>query len=78
MKINDQFFKKIQKALFLSIFGPFPQFWGKKSFSTKPSCYPQLLKGFWHYAKIQRNLMIQFQENTQADVRRQGWTDSIS
>ena len=35
----------------------------------------QLLKGFWRHDKIQRNPMIQFQENTQTDVRRQTWTD---
>ena len=42
---------------------------GKNFFSKKSSCYAQLLKGFWHYAKIQRNLMIQFQENTQTGLR---------
>ena len=75
MKINDQIFLKIQKTLFLA---HFLIFWGKKSFSTKSSRYAQLLKGFWHHAKIQRNLMIQFQENTQKNVRRQGLTDPIS
>ena len=60
------------------IFGPFPQFLVQKSFSTKSSCYAQLLKSFYHHTKIQRNLMIQFQENTQTDVRRQEWTDPIS
>ena len=60
------------------IFGPFPQIFGKNFFSTKSSCYVQLLKGFWHHTKNQRNLMIQFQENTQTDVSRQGWTDPIS
>ena len=56
----------------------FPNFGAKKSFSMKLSCYAKLLKGFWHHAKIQRNLMIQFQENTQTDVWRQRWTDPIS
>ena len=59
-----KFFFKLKKTYFWPFFG-------KKSFSTKSSCYAQLLKGFWHHAKIQRNLMMQFQENTQADVRRQ-------
>ena len=31
-----------------------------------------------HTDRIQRNLMIEFQENTQIDVRRQGLTDPIS
>ena len=66
-----KFFFKFKKPYFW-------RFFGKKSFSTKSSCYAQLLKGFWHHAKIQRNLMIQIQENTQTDVRRQGWTDPIS
>ena len=44
----------------------------------KSSWYAQFLKDSWHHAKIQRNLMIQSQENTQMDVRRQGWTDPIS
>ena len=34
---------------------------GQKKFSTKSSCYAQLLQDFWHHAKIQRNLMMQFQ-----------------
>ena len=35
-------------------------------------------EGFLIYGKIQRNLMIKFQENTLTDVWREGWTDSIS
>ena len=80
-----KFFGKIQwnlidqKTLFLDIFGLFPQFFSdKKSFPMKSSCYAQLPKGFWHHAKIQSNLMIHFQENTQVDIRKQGWTDPIS
>ena len=73
-----KFFFIFKKPYFWPFLAHFPNSWGKKGFSMKSSCYAQLLKGFWHYAKIQRNLMIQFQENTQADVRRQGWTDSIS
>ena len=58
----------------MAIFGPFPQFWGQKSFSIKLSCYAQLLWGFWHRSKIQRNLMIQFQENTQMPGGKDGQT----
>ena len=73
-----KFFFKFKKRYFCPFLAHFHNFWGKKSFSNKSSCYAQLLKGFWHCAKIQRNLMIQFQENTQRDVRRQRWTDPVS
>ena len=56
----------------------FPNFGGKKSFSTNSGCHAQLHKGFWHHAKIQGNLMIHFYGNTQTDVRMEGWTDPIS
>ena len=46
MKINDQFLKKIQKALFLSIFGPFPQFLGQKKFFHKTELLPTTSEGF--------------------------------
>ena len=49
----------------------FLNFWGKKRFSMKSSCYAQLLNGLWHHEKIQRKLMIQFQENTGTDIWRQ-------
>ena len=68
---NFFFFLKLQKTLFLA---HFPNFWGKISFSTKSGCHAQLHKCFWHHAKIQRNLMTHFQENTQRDAR----TDPIS
>ena len=71
LKLMTKFFFKFKKPYFW----PFPLFLGQKKFSMKSSCYAQLLKGFWHHAKIQRNLMIQFQENTQTDARRQRWTD---
>ena len=69
-----KFFFKFKKP----IFGTFPQFWGKKSFSKKSGCHAQLYRGFQHPGKIQRNLKIKFQENTQIDVRREGWTNPIS
>ena len=59
--MNKVFFN-FKKPYFWPFLAHFPNFWGK-SFSTKLSCYAQLLKGFWHHAKIKRNLMIQFQEN---------------
>ena len=70
-----KFFFKFKKLYFWPIS---PNFWGKKSFSTKSNCYAQPLKDFWHHAKIQRNLMIQLQENNQTDVWRQRWPDLIS
>ena len=74
----NKFFSKFNKIYFWQFLDHFPNFWGKKVFSMKSSCYAQLLKGFWHHAKIQRNLMIPFQENSQSDVRRQRWIDHIS
>ena len=62
----------------------FSDFWGKKIFSKKMGCDAQLHKVFQHHAKIQRNQLnqseklIQFQENTQTDGRRKGWTEPIS
>ena len=53
-----KFFFKFKKTYFWSFLAHFPNFWGKKSFSMKSSCYAQLLKGFRDHAKIQRNLMI--------------------
>ena len=69
------FFFKLKKAYFWPICSTFG---GKKSFSTKSICYARLLKGFWNHAKIQRNLMIQFQGNNQTDFRRKKWTNTIS
>ena len=46
MKINDQFFKKIQKALFLSILGPFPQFFGQKTFFHETELLSTTSEGF--------------------------------
>ena len=73
-----KFFCKLKKNYFWSFVAHFPNFWHKKCFSMKSSWYAQFLKDSWHHAKIKRNLMIQSQENTQMDVRRQGWTDPIS
>ena len=55
----------------------FPNFCSKKN-SKKLGCHAQLHKGFYHPSKIQQNLMMKFQENTQTDVRRVGWIDPIS
>ena len=73
------FFIKFKKTLFFDLFFVhFPNLGGKIFFSKKMGCHTQLHKGFYHHAKIQRNLMIQFQENTYTDVIPEGWTDPIS
>ena len=64
------------KTYFWPFLAHFPNFGGKKSFSMKSSCYTQPLKGFWHHAKFQRNLMIQLCKMDKHG--RQGWTDPIS
>ena len=53
VKINDQIFLQIEKTLFLAIS---PTSGAKKVFPK--NC------AFWHHPKLQRNLMIQSQENT--------------
>ena len=63
-----EFFLKFKKPFFWQFLTYFP------NFSMKSSCYAQLLKGFWHHAKILRNLMIQFQENTQMSGSKDGQT----
>ena len=67
-----KFFFKLKKKLFLD---HFPIFLGKTSLPKNWGCHAQLHKGFQHPGKIQINLII-FQENTQTDVRRKGWTES--
>ena len=66
---------KFKKPYFWTIFSPFPQIFGQEKFFQKIwLCHTQLRKGSWHHAEIQRNLMDQFQESTQA----YGTVDSIS
>ena len=68
-------FLQFKKPYFLPRFF---NFGGKKTFSKNIwLCHAQLDKGFYHYAKIQKNLMIQFQEKIQTDGRTSGWTDTI-
>ena len=58
------------------IFGSFLQFLGQTFFKNiRLSC--TLYKGFQHPGKIKRNLLIKFQDNTQTDVRKEGWTKPI-
>ena len=71
-------FLKFKKPYFGPFLAHFPYFLGKERFSMKSSYYAKPLKGFSHHVKIQKNLMMQFQENTQTDVRRQERTDPTS
>ena len=61
-----------------SILVHFCNFWVKKSFPKKLDCHTQFYKGFQHHAKIQTNLTIQFQENTQTDCRKKRGKDPFS
>ena len=70
-----KFFFKFKKP----IFGPSPQFLGQQKFFKKNQVVKHNFIRFSStLGKIQRNLMIKFQENTQTDIRREGWTDTIS
>ena len=60
---------KLKKPYFWPVSGPFPQFFWKKSCPKKSGMY---------HAEIQRNPMIQFQENNPTDSRMEGWIDHIS
>ena len=64
------FFKFLFLAYFLN-------FWSKSFFQKLWLCHTRL-QGFQHHAKIQRNIIIQFQENNQTDGRMEGQTDPIS
>ena len=75
VRIKDKTFQYIQKTLFLAIFDPFSQFLEQNKFSRVSGCDAQLHMGFQHHAKIQKKLIIQFQENAQTDRRTDGGTD---
>ena len=72
-----KFFFKFKNPIF-GHFWPISPIFGAKKVFPQNRVVMQFPKGFWHHAKIQKNLMIKFQEKTQRDVRRQGWTDPIS
>ena len=69
-----KFFYKIKKN---PTFGPFPQIFMAKKLSQNIQ-HPQLDKGFYYHAEIQRNLMIKFLENTSFHSRMEGQIDPIS
>ena len=65
-----KFIFKLKKPLFLA---HSPNLCGKKKkFPKKSGSATQLDKAFYYHAKIQRNLMIQFQEKTQTDSMTEG------
>ena len=74
------FFFKFKKLYLEYIFNPFPNIFGAKKvfFQKLWLCHAQLHKSFLHHAKIQRNVMTQFQENTWTDDRTEARTESIS
>ena len=61
-----KFFNKLKNP----VFGPFPNFWGKKNVL-------ELHMGFQQHAKIQKKLMIQFQEKARTYERTEGRTDPM-
>ena len=65
-KLMNKFFFKFKETYF------WPK---KKERFIKSDCHAQLRQGFW---EIQKKLVIQFQENSQTHVRREGWIDPIS
>ena len=70
-----KFFNKIQKTLFSAHFcGIFPIFKAKTIFPENPALSAKLHMGFQHHAKIQKKLMIQFQENAWTDRQKDGQT----
>ena len=70
-----KFLFKLKKPLFLTHFHNL----GVKSvFQKNMAVIKKLQMNFQHHAKIQRNLMIQFRENTWTDGRTEGQTDLIS
>ena len=73
-KLMTKFFYKIKKN---PTFGPFPQIFMAKKLSQNIQ-HPQLDKGFYYHAEIQRNLMIKFLENTSFHSRMEGQIDPIS
>ena len=76
VKIKTKFFNIFKKL----IYGPFSYSLGQKIFSWNIwPCHAQLHMDFQHHAKIQKKLMIQFQEYAKTEGRKtEGRTDPIS
>ena len=71
-----KFFNIFKKPCFWPIFDPFSQCFGQKKFFQKIRlCHAKLHMGFQHHAKIQKKLIIQFQENGCTDGSTDGRTD---
>ena len=75
----NTFSNKLKKTVSGPFWVHFPNFWGKKISQKIRLCHAQLHMGFYHHAKIQKKLMIQFKENARIDGRmdgrREGWKD---
>ena len=74
-KLMTKFFFKFKKTFFWPIS---PIFGAKKVFPKNQAVMHNFMRVSSSMAKFQRNLMMEFQENTLTDVRREGWTDPIS
>ena len=68
-----KFLFKFKKPNFWPIF---PIFGSKKVFPSNRVITTSYR--FLTPSKTQRNLMTQFEQNNQTDIKRQGWTDPIS
>ena len=71
-------FNKFQKPCFWSIFGLFSKFSRQNIFFWKIWLSHPTSYGFYHHAKIQKKLKIQFEENNQTDESAEGMTAPIS
>ena len=80
VKINDQVFSNSKNPIVGLFLTPFPQSLEQnKIYFKKPwLCHAQLHNGLYHLDKIQGNLMIQSQENTQTDSWMEGRMDPVS
>ena len=73
-----KFFFTLKKPYFWLIFGPLPLFLGAKKCFPKKSGMHNLIRFSSTMPEIQRNLMIQFQENNPTNSRMERWIDPIS
>ena len=70
-----KFLFKFKKPYFWPFLAYFPNFGGKKVFPQNRVAMHNFLRVSGTMPKFRE---IQFQENTQTDVRGQGWTEPIS
>ena len=62
------FFNKFKKTCFWPSLSPLSQFWGQKNFPENPNLSHTTLYEFLkQHAKLQKKLLMQFQENSQTE-----------